>query len=117
MGRKPVVCLYSKSGGKGGKHNGVTDSSNITALSHIGVQVFEHSHFRWFTQIPSETARLHTRQFALLFPMCLLLCLQSPVETNGTKAVEISHNDFLEFKDLSGGLKRVREALHKYGEE
>ena len=109
--------MYSKSGGQGSKHNAVADSSNVTALSHIGVQVFEHSHIRWFTHIPTKTARLRTRQFALLPPMCLLLCLHSPVETNGTEAVEVSHNDFLEFNDMTIGVERIREALHKYKEE
>ena len=111
-----MVCLYSKSGGQGGKHSAVADSSSVTALSHIGVQVFEHSHSRWFTHIPSRTARLHTKQFALLPPPCFLLCLHSPVEANGTEAVEVWHDDFLEFKGLSMGVERIREALHKYEE-
>ena len=46
---KLIICLSSKSGGRGGKH--------ITALSYIGVQVFEQTHSRWFTDVPSRTAQ------------------------------------------------------------
>ena len=113
---KAVVCLYSKSGGKSGKHNAVTDSSDITALSYIGVQVFEHSHSKWFTHIPSKTAQLQTRQFALLPPMYFLMCLHSAVEVNETQVVEVSREDYTEFKNMLQGVHRIRKALHNYNE-
>jgi hypothetical protein len=109
--------LYSKSGGQGGKHNAVADSSSITALSNIGVQVFEHTHLRWFSHIPTKTAQLHTRQFALLPPKCFLLCLRSPAKVNETQVVEVSPDDFLEFESMTGGVERIKKALHKYDEE
>jgi hypothetical protein len=37
-----VIYMYSKGGGKNRKHESVSESSNISALSNIGVQVFEH---------------------------------------------------------------------------
>ena len=37
-----VDATYSKTGSKSGKHGDVTDSSNIMAVSYLGVQVFEH---------------------------------------------------------------------------
>jgi hypothetical protein len=39
-----VIAIYSKTGSKNlnGKHPAVTDASNISATSHLGVQVFEH---------------------------------------------------------------------------
>lgn len=49
--------------------------------------------------------------------MCSLLFLHSPVEVNGTQAMEFSHNDPLEFSNMSGGVKHIREALLKYEEE
>jgi hypothetical protein len=33
---------------------------------------------------------------------------------NETQVVEVSHNDFLEFENMTKGLKSIREALHKY---
>jgi hypothetical protein len=76
----------------------VTDSPNVAALSYIGVQVFGHTHLRWFTHIPPKTAQLYTRQFALLPRKYLLLCLRSTVETNETQTVRNAQNDFLEFE-------------------
>ena len=104
------VCILSPVA----KHNAVTGSSNITALSHIDVQVFGHTHFRWFTHIPFKTAQLNTKQFALLPPKHILLCLRSVVKTNETQVVEVSHNDFLEFENTAQGVGHIRDALNKY---
>ena len=62
--------------------NTVTGSSSVTALSHVSVQVFGHSHSRWFMHVPEETAKLQTKCFVLLPPHGFLLLLQSPVKTN-----------------------------------
>ncbi|KAF8232513.1 hypothetical protein L208DRAFT_1064247, partial [Tricholoma matsutake] len=53
-----VIAIYSKSGGKHGKHEAVSDSSNISAVSHVCVQVFEHMFGRQFRGIPAATAIL-----------------------------------------------------------
>ena len=37
-----VIAIYSKTGGKNGKHAAVTEASNISATSYLVVQVFEH---------------------------------------------------------------------------
>lgn len=95
----------------------MTDSSNITALSHVGVQVFGHTYSRWFTHIPSRTAQLQTRQFAWLFPRQLLLCLRSGPKINETQVVEVSRDDFLEFERMKKGIDRIVNALDKYEEE
>jgi hypothetical protein len=39
-----VIVIYSKTGGKNGKHAAITDASNISAVSYLAVQVFEHMH-------------------------------------------------------------------------
>lgn len=92
----------------------MTDSPNITALSYIGVQVFENTHFKWFTHITSKTTQLHTRQFALLSPKFFLLCLHSTAKTSGAQVVEVTHEDYLEFRNMTEGVGRIRNALHKY---
>ncbi|KAF8809095.1 hypothetical protein BYT27DRAFT_7188181 [Phlegmacium glaucopus] len=38
-----VIAIYSKTGGKNGKHAAVTDASNISAVSYLAVQVFTHA--------------------------------------------------------------------------
>ena len=94
----------------------VADSSSIAALSHIGVQVFGHTHFRWFTHIPHATAQLYTRQFALLPPRRLLLCLRSAAKTNKGQVFEVSQSDFAEFESMAKGVENIKQALDKYGE-
>ena len=111
-----VICLYSKSGGQHGKHGAVVNSPSITALSYIGVQVFGHSHSRWFTYIPQKTSQLQTKQFALLPPKRLLLCLGSPANVNETQVTEVSQDDHLEFKSLLGAVALIKKALDKYEE-
>jgi len=39
---RAVLALYSKTGGKNGKHSSVSESSNVAAISYMAVQVFEH---------------------------------------------------------------------------
>jgi hypothetical protein len=50
-----VIALYSKTGSKNGKHAAITDSSNISALLYVGVQVFEHMYGCQFCVIPEAT--------------------------------------------------------------
>jgi hypothetical protein len=92
----------------------VTDSSSVTALSHIGVQIFGHSHGRWFTYVPEETAILQTKRFSLLPPQNFLLLLQSSVKTNQTQLVEVSLDDVEEFNTLTSQKQLLEIALSKY---
>ena len=54
------------------------------------------------------------QQFTLLPQKHILLCLCSVVNTNETQVVEVSHNDFLEFKNMAQGVRYIRDALNKY---
>ncbi|KAF8224221.1 hypothetical protein L208DRAFT_1075266, partial [Tricholoma matsutake] len=53
-----VTALYSKTGGKNGKHESVSDSSNICAVSNVAVQIFEYMYGRQFCSIPEATSTL-----------------------------------------------------------
>ncbi|KAJ7572678.1 hypothetical protein C8J56DRAFT_740688, partial [Mycena floridula] len=51
-----VVAMYSKgTGGKNAKHAAITTSTNICALSHLVVRVFEHMYDKDFRNFPSAT--------------------------------------------------------------
>ena len=108
------MCLYSKLGGQATRHSAVTDSSIVTALSHISVQVFGHSHDRWFTHVPEEAAQLQTRHFAMLLPQNLLLPLRSPVITNSTQLVEVSSEDIKEFSEMTDRKQCIEAAISGY---
>ena len=55
----------------------IMDSSNISAVSNIGVQVFEHMYSGLFRAIPEATALFFTKWFALLQPISFLCLLSS----------------------------------------
>ncbi|KAJ7915716.1 hypothetical protein B0H13DRAFT_1501389, partial [Mycena leptocephala] len=71
------LSIYSKTGGKNGKHAWVSDCSNIAAVSNIPTQVYEHmTGGRQFRVIPHALQHLHIPQFALI-PSTSFLCLLS----------------------------------------
>ncbi|KAJ7768133.1 hypothetical protein DFH07DRAFT_1058377 [Mycena maculata] len=55
-----VFGMNAKGGGKYGKHEPVTESSNISALSKISVQVFENLHGAQFSSITATPTGLPT---------------------------------------------------------
>jgi hypothetical protein len=104
--------LYSKTGGKNGKHAAVTDSSNISAVSYIGVQVFEHMYGRQFRVIPEATAPFLTKQFALLPPISFLCSLSSlPVIPLNSNHLELPPIDISLFHNLQAGHGRFKNAM------
>ncbi|KAF8229628.1 hypothetical protein L208DRAFT_1123918, partial [Tricholoma matsutake] len=53
-----VIAFYSKTSGKHGKHGLITESSNISAVSYIAIQLFEFMHSCQFCHIPQMTSHL-----------------------------------------------------------
>ncbi|KAJ7292486.1 hypothetical protein C8J57DRAFT_1456964 [Mycena rebaudengoi] len=104
-----VIELYSKGGGKNGKHEPVTESNIITAISYASVQVFEHQHGAQFRSIPLATAVLQTKQFAHI-PSINFLCLISAPKPV-TIGLELTQDDAQRFKALMSGTSRVEEAM------
>ena len=92
----------------------MTDSSNITTLSHIGVQVFGHSHGAWFSHVPEETVQLLTSRFALLPQQNFLLLLHLPVKVDQTRLVQVSSEDIKEFNEMTAQTQLIETALSKY---
>lgn len=96
------MALYSKTGGKQGKHESISDSSNISAVSNIAVQIFEHMHARQFHSIPEATSILQTKQFALLSSISFL-CLLSSTPNTTAVGIELAQEDAERFKTLLAG--------------
>ncbi|KAF8801615.1 hypothetical protein BYT27DRAFT_7261749 [Phlegmacium glaucopus] len=69
-----VVAMYSKTGGKNGKHSSITESSSIAAVLYLAVQLFQYCLARQFRSVPDTTAIFQTKQFLLLSSL-LFLCL------------------------------------------
>jgi hypothetical protein len=105
-----VFAMHSKGGGKYGKHEAVTDSSNLSALSKISVQIFENFHGAQFRSIPTSTAILQSKQFAHIAPI-EFLCLLSSVPKLVPTGLELTSPDSERFKKLSAGFPTFVEAL------
>ncbi|KAJ7245055.1 hypothetical protein C8J57DRAFT_1009919, partial [Mycena rebaudengoi] len=99
-----------KGGGKGGKHESVTDSSNISALSKISVQLFEKIHGTQFRSIPTATGVLQTKQFAHIPPVNFL-CLLSAVPKLVPSGLALGADDSDRLKKFSPGLDKFNEAM------
>ena len=106
-----VIAIYSKTGGKNGKHAGVTDASNISAVSYLAVQVFEHMHGRIFRDHPDATATFQTKQFALLSSNAFL-CLLSSMPKTIPMGLELDQKDAEQFMEMLSGEKRYMFCKH-----
>lgn len=102
--------MQSKGRGKYGKHEAVTDSSNISALSKISVQLFENFHGPQFRSIPTSTAILQSKQFAHIAPIDFL-CLLSSVPKLVPTGLELAAEDSECFKKLSAGFSKFSDAM------
>ncbi|KAJ7783922.1 hypothetical protein DFH07DRAFT_764292 [Mycena maculata] len=107
-----VEALYSKGGGKNGKHGAVSEHHNISAFSHIGVQVFELVFARQFRTIPQAASILQTYQFRLLPPFTFL-CRLTSKPTVTPVGLELTVDDAGLFKDLSLQIKCLNDAVKK----
>ena len=83
----------------------------LSALSNVVVQIFEHSHGRLFSCIPTATALLGTSQFACLPPSHILALLLSAPQPLSLGSLELGPGDVGFFSDLQSGLKGISGAL------
>ena len=107
-----VIGLYSKTGGKNGKHSSVGESSNISAISYLAVQVLEHMYARQFRSVPAATAIFQTRQYMLLLSINFLTLLDYKESSQQQGSIlELSHDDLNRFRTLQKADKQLQAAL------
>ena len=107
-----VLALYSKTGGKNGKHSSVSESSNISAISYMAVQVFEHMYARQFRSVPAAMAIFQTRQFLLLSALHFLMLLDYKESSQQqTSILEPSPADLNRFRTLQKVDKQLQAAF------
>ncbi|KAJ7728967.1 hypothetical protein DFH07DRAFT_757091, partial [Mycena maculata] len=105
-----VFGLQAKGGGKHGKHEAVTESSNISTLSKISVQIFDNLHGTQFRSIPAATALLQAKQFGHTPPINFL-CLLSAVLKLSPTGLKLVPEDSDRFRTLSRGLVQFNNAM------
>ena len=99
-----VISLSSKTGGKNSAHATITDSSNIAAVSNIGMQLFEHMYGREFQVIPKATASFLTKQFGLINQIFFLSLLSSspdiPARSTSFELAAADHTLYQELQSV-----------------
>lgn len=111
--------MYAKTGAKNSKHEPVSETTNVTALSKIAVQVFEHiGHGCHFTSITTTTALLNTYHFHLLPSFQLLTLIHPHPSAVNADGLDLSSTDMEVFSDLQSprnlvALKNALEAFKK----
>jgi hypothetical protein len=111
---RAVLALYSKTGGKNGKHSSVSESSNISAVSYMAVQVFEPMYARQFRSVPAATAIFQTHQFLLLSSLHFLTLLdykESSESQQRGSILELSPMDLIKFRTLQNANKQLQAAF------
>ncbi|KAF9008484.1 hypothetical protein BDZ89DRAFT_1025168 [Hymenopellis radicata] len=94
-----VITLYSKGGGKGGKHSWVPQVNNIGAISYMLTQTFEHSIGRTFQRVHQKYACMGMSRFAHLPPGSVLCQINDNVKTT-SDGVELTVKAHKVFKEL-----------------
>jgi hypothetical protein len=102
-----VLAIYSKSGGKNGKHSSIVKSSNISAVSYFVLQVFEQMVSQQFRSIPEKLQSLQSKKFTLL-PSSAFLCIldtapRSAIETG----LRIGIPDHIRFNVLTKQISKI----------
>ncbi|KAJ7851901.1 hypothetical protein B0H14DRAFT_2355020, partial [Mycena olivaceomarginata] len=105
-----IQAMYSKGGGKYGKHNNIDDHANLSGISNLGVQVYEPFQGGQFRTIMEATASLQTKHFRLLAPFTFLYRLSAPPKLTPT-GIELTASDLTIFRDLSRNIKSLDAAV------
>ncbi|KAJ3770857.1 hypothetical protein FB446DRAFT_646265 [Lentinula raphanica] len=109
-----VIAMYSKGGGKHGKHAAVTAAENISALSYLGVQLFQHAYQGRFKPIPTLTSSLQIHAFAFIESYAFLTRI-SNVQQETTGMLRLANAiDLRIFNDLNGEQGRLGEAMKDF---
>lgn len=108
-----VISLYSKTGGKNGKHAWVPSVTSIAAVSYIPLQVFEHMHNRQFRAIPQAFQFMQIKKFSLL-PGSLFLCTLDHTPRRILANLEVTEADYQRFIVLRNRTQHIMSALKDF---
>ncbi|KAI1783947.1 hypothetical protein LXA43DRAFT_902571 [Ganoderma leucocontextum] len=108
-----VLSVYSKGGGKNGKHAWVPSVDTIGATSYIPTQVYNHTFARTFTAAKRDAISRGRRKTYALVDSNTFLCLthNPPKAVNGN--LELSAQDIQLYRNLVEALPSIREAVKK----
>ncbi|KAK1223301.1 hypothetical protein PQX77_013839 [Marasmius sp. AFHP31] len=107
-----VLEVYCKGGGKNGRHESKSESSNIAAVSYLVVQVFEVWTGRIFRAVPAALAfsKLKAKKFSLL-PSQSFLCILADAPRSQGGNLNLSAKDWSTFCALRDQKTALKSAL------
>ena len=105
--------MYSKTGGKNGKHSAITESSSIAAVSYLAVQLFQYRIARQFRSVPDATAIFQTKQFLLLSSLQFLCLIDTKITDAQLAAsfIELTPDDVDRYRALRNGEKELTAVI------
>ena len=108
--------MYSKGGGKNGKHGAVTRVDSVATVSYFAVQIFEQQFRALFTPIPGVTAPFNCRQFSLLPSTAFFTVLSVRPKPSATLpgGLELDHVDLNVHKTLAGAETQFKQAAKAF---
>ena len=105
-----MIALYSKGGGKNGKHAAVPDVANVASVSYAGFQVFQRMYRQLFQPITSATITFSTNQYCLL-PSTSILCRLSATPQARNNNIELHSDDLRIYNTLEESLGTLEAAM------
>ncbi|KAK1226504.1 Methionine--tRNA ligase, mitochondrial [Marasmius sp. AFHP31] len=107
-----VLEVYCKGGGKNGRHESKSESSNIAAVSYLVVQIFEVWTGRMFRAVPAALAfsKLKAKRFSLLSSQVFLCILADPPRVQGGN-LSLTARDWSMFSALRDQKIALKSAL------
>lgn len=94
-----MLTIYSKTGGKNGKHAHVVDIPNIVMASYIAAQTFEHLAGSQFRRVPQALMSLQAQKFAQI-PSACFLCVLENTPRSYPQALVLSSADHITYTAL-----------------
>jgi hypothetical protein len=105
--------MYSKQAGKNGKHEAITDSSNISAISYLPVQLFGYNYNGHFRFVTESTSIFQTKHFKIL-PSIHFLTLLSKEPRVDLFGLTLSREDQMLFLELQAEQSKFEAAMKSF---
>ncbi|KAF4618011.1 hypothetical protein D9613_012841 [Agrocybe pediades] len=110
-----VIGMAAKSSGKYGAHCPVTETSNISAVSNITVQVFQYHVGRHFRVIPTATSDFQKKHFQIISSLQFLCLIGTKVTSaeleSSASLLEILPADMTRFNTLKKVQDKIAAAM------
>ncbi|KAG8700389.1 hypothetical protein FRC08_004733 [Ceratobasidium sp. 394] len=104
-----VLTLYSKGGGKAGKHGWVNNQKNLGSVSNLLVQLWEHWMDHDFRSVPKGTATHYAKRYAHIRSQSVLYVASSneKLELHTDELVRLNSSLFTLWKGLNKELGTI----------